>query len=142
MSRTLPTFQLIDHPADLGIEAQGESLSEAFEQAAVGLMSVILDLSSVEPLMSKEVTLQGSGLEHLLVKWLSEVLYLYDGEKFVGRDFSICELRDDFLRATVRGEQFVADKHTTRLDVKAVTYHQLLVEQTTGAGRVRVFLDI
>jgi len=133
---------LIDHPADLGIAAQGETLSEAFEQAASGLMSVILDLSSVEAVVLKEVILQGSGLEHLLVKWLSEVLYLYDGENFVGREFSICELRDDFLWATVRGEPFVADKHVTRLDVKAITYHQLLVEQTTGAGRVRVFLDI
>ena len=142
MSKTLPGFHLIDHPADLGIEAQGKTLSEAFEQAATGLMSVILDLSSVEALASKEVTLHGSDPEHLLVKWLTEVLYLYDGENFVCREFLVCELRDDFLRATVRGEPFAADKHVTRLDVKAVTYHQLLVEQTRGPSRVRVFLDI
>jgi protein archease len=142
VSRTLPGFDLIDHPADLGIEARGKTMAQAFEQAATGLMSVILDLSSVEALVSRELTLEASDLEHLVVKWLAEVLYLYDGGKFVSKEFSVIELRGDCLRATVLGETFVAEKHVTRLDVKAVTYHQLLVEETNAACRIRVFLDI
>jgi SHS2 domain-containing protein len=117
-------------------------MAEAFEQAATGLVSVILDLSSVEARVSREVFLEASDLEHLLVKWLAEVLYLYDGEKFASREFSISQLRQDSLRATVRGETFVAQKHVTRLDVKAVTYHQLVVEETNAVSRIRVFLDI
>ncbi|HET6961051.1 MAG TPA: archease [Terriglobia bacterium] len=142
MSSTLPGFNLIDHPADLGIEARGSTMAEAFEQAATGLMSVILNLSSVEARVSREVFLEASDLQHLLVKWLAEVLYLYDGEKFASREFSISRLRQDSLRATVRGETFVAQKHVTRLDVKAVTYHQLVVEETNTLFRIRVFLDI
>jgi protein archease len=140
--RTLPGFDLIDHPADLGIEARGKTMAQAFEQAATGLMSVILDLSSVEAVVSRELTLEASDLEHLVVKWLAEVLYLYDGEKFVSKEFSVSELRRDCLRATVVGETFVAEKHVTRLDVKAVTYHQLVVEETKAECRIRVFLDI
>jgi len=142
VSSTLPSFDVIDHPADLGIEARGSTMGQAFEQAATGLMSVILDLSSVEARVSREVVLAASDLEHLLVKWLAEVLYLYDGEKFVSREFSVSQLRQDFLRATVLGETFVAEKHVTRLDVKAVTYHQLVVEETNTVSRIRVFLDI
>ena len=142
MLNTLPGFDLIDHPADLGIEARGDTLAQAFEQAATGLMSVILDLSSVEARISREVFLEASDSEHLLVKWLAEVLYLYDGEKFVSREFSISQLRQDSLRATVLGETFVAEKHVTRLDVKAVTYHQLVVQETNTVSRIRVFLDI
>jgi SHS2 domain-containing protein len=139
---TLPGFSLIDHPADLGVEAWGATLAQAYEQAATGLMSVILDLSSVEAHVSREVVLEASDSEHLLVKWLAEVLYLYDGEKFVSREFSVSQLRRDSLRATVLGETFVAEKHVTRLDVKAVTYHQLVVEETNTVSRIRVFLDI
>ena len=139
---TSPGFSLIDHPADLGVEARGDTLAEAFEQAATGLMSVILDLSSVETRVSREVFLEASDLEHLLIKWLAEVLYLYDGEKFVSREFSISQLQQNSLRATLLGETFVAEKHVTRLDVKAVTYHQLLVEETDTVSRIRVFLDI
>jgi SHS2 domain-containing protein len=51
-------------------------------------------------------------------------------------------LQQHSLRATVVGETFVAEKHVTRLDVKAVTYHQLVVEETKGECRIRVFLDI
>ena len=142
VSSALPGFTLIDHPADLGVEAWGATIAQAFEQAATGLMSVILDASSVEAHVSREVFLEASDLEHLLVKWLAEVLYLYDGEKFVSREFSVSQLRQDSLRATVLGEPFAAEKHVTRLDVKAVTYHQLVVEETATVCRIKVFLDI
>jgi len=142
VSSTLPSFDVIDHPADLGIEARGSTMTQAFEQAATGLMSVILDLSSLEARVSREVVLEASDLEHLLVRWLAEVLYLYDGEKFVSREFSVSQLRQDSLLATVLGETFAAEKHITRLDVKAVTYHQLVVEETDTVSRIRVFLDI
>jgi SHS2 domain-containing protein len=70
------------------------------------------------------------------------VLYLYDGEKFVSKEFSVVELQRDCLQAKVLGETLVAEKHVTRLDVKAVTYHQLVVEETNAVCRIRVFLDI
>jgi SHS2 domain-containing protein len=137
-----PGYHLIDHPADLGIEAFGQNLIEAFEQAGLGLMSVILDVDSVELQESRELALQASDLEHLLVKWLTEILYLYDGDSFVVARFQISELSPQHMRATVTGECFSEKKHVTRLDVKAITYHQLSVEQDDEGGRVRVFLDI
>ncbi|MCI0418337.1 MAG: archease [Acidobacteria bacterium] len=135
-------FLILDHPADVGIEATGRNLAEAFEQAAAGLMSVILDPASVAVRVSKEVFLEGADQEHLLVKWLTEILYLYDGEKFAGREFEVVELTENYLRAVARGEPYSRESHVTRVDVKAVTYHQLLVEESGDGGRVRVFLDI
>jgi SHS2 domain-containing protein len=142
MPAVRPGYHVIDHPADLGIEAFGGNLIEAFEQAGLGLMSVILDVDSVEPKESRQLALQASDLEHLLVKWLTEILYLYDGERFAGGRFQISELSPQDLRAKVTGESFSEKKHETRLDVKAITYHQLSVEQNEEGGRVRVFLDI
>jgi SHS2 domain-containing protein len=135
-------YQLIDHPADLGIEAYGQDLAEAFEQVAVGLMSVILDLDSVALKEPRQVVLEASDCEHLLVKWLTEILYLYDGTAFVPGQFQCRELRPTSLSATVLGEPFDICKHTTRLDVKAITYHQLFLEEGQSGARVRVFLDI
>ena len=137
-----PGFVILDHPADLGIEARGQTLAEAFEQAAIALMSIILDLTTVEPKEFREVRLKATDQEQLLVKWLEELLYLYDGENFAGSKFVIEELGPNHLNASVRGEPFSEAKHLTRLDVKAITYHQLLVQQNQEGGRVRVFLDI
>ncbi|MCK5572103.1 MAG: archease [Bacteroidetes bacterium] len=129
------SFVILDHPADLGIEATGRSLSEAFENAAAGLMSVILDPETVAASESRTIALDGTDREHLLVKWLSEILYLYDGERFAATEFSVMDLGGTSLKATIRGEPFVPGRHISRMDVKAVTYHQLSVEEEPGGGQ-------
>ncbi|MSO23586.1 MAG: archease [Acidobacteria bacterium] len=116
-------YQLLDHPADLGIEAIGQSLIEAFEQEAVGLMSVILDVELVQCCDNRVISLQAADMEQLLVKWLTEILYLYDGIKFAAVRFQIDELTSTSLSANVFGEPFSEDRHLTRLDIKAITYH-------------------
>lgn len=135
-------FVILDHPADMGIEAYGKNLKEAFEQAAVALTSIILDISSVEPNEIKIIEINASDYEHLLVKWLSEILYLYDGNNFVCSEFNIEELKPQYLKAEIKGENFDNSKHYTKLDVKAVTYHQILVNENSERGIIRVFLDI
>lgn len=135
-------FKILDHPADLGIEARGTTLAEAFSSAAVGLMSVILDLSTVSPDEEMEVIITAGDADQLLVKWLSEILYLYDGRRFVCREFAIRDFELTCLRALVRGEEFSEKKHRAKMDVKAITYHQLLVEEKDDGGLIRVYFDI
>jgi SHS2 domain-containing protein len=137
-----PGFLILDHPADVGIEAYGQTLAESFEQAALGLISVILDPSTVEPFEAREVDLDAVDAEQLLVKWLAEILYLYDGQRFVPVKFSIRNISQSHLQASLWGEEFRVEKHLTRLDVKAITFHQLLVRHDENGGLVRVFLDI
>lgn len=137
-----PPYTILSHPADIGIEARGDTLQDAFSNAAVALMSIILDLSTVEPRQSRMVEIEGADHEQLLVKWLSEVLYLFDAERFVASEFTILELSPPRLRATARGETFSASRHVTKMDVKAVTYHQLAVNEDAEGGWVRVYLDI
>ena len=135
-------YVLLDHPADVGIEAFGKDLARAFEQAALALMSIILDPEKIECTQSRAITLEGADPPHLLVKWLTEILYLYDGQSFAAGKFIISELTLTRLGATIVGESFDERKHAPRLDVKAITYHQLLVEEVATGARIRVFLDI
>jgi len=137
-----PGFIILDHPADLGIEAYGRSLAESFEQAALGLISVILDPTTVRPTETRHVELSAVDPEQLLVKWLSEILYLYDGQRFVPSRFSISEISANRLQSTVCGEAFCAARHSTHLDVKAITYHQLNIREDAHGSWIRVFLDI
>ncbi len=136
------TFRILEHPADLGIEAEGKTLRDAFINAAHGLMAIILDPNTVDVREAKEVSLQSSDRERLLVQWLSEILYLYDGQGFVAKEFDIVRLTDASLEAVVRGERLDLQKHRTRLDVKAVTYHQLEIRDDEHGACVKVFLDI
>ena len=134
-------FTILEHPADLGIEAYGTTLAGAFEHAADGLMSIIVDLTNVELSESRPVDVSGSDSGQLLVRWLTEVLWLFDGQQFVGKEFRIVHLDETSLKGIVVGERLAA-KHQTLTDVKAVTYHQLLIHQTDERAEVTVFVDI
>lgn len=135
-------YLIPDHPADLGMEARGETLAGTFEQAARGLTSVILDPASVRPVQSRPVRIEAGDRQQLLVRWMTEGLYLYDGLKFAPRDFKIGRLSSHLLEAQVRGEPFDPRRHGVRLDVKAVTCHQLQVGRRGSGHWLQVFLDI
>jgi SHS2 domain-containing protein len=76
------------------------------------------------------------------VKWLSEVLYLYDGQEFLVSDVTIERLTSCELEAVATGEIADERKHSFKTDVKAITYHQLKVEEREDGCVVRVFVDI
>lgn len=135
-------FRILEHPADVGIEAWGRSTAAAFEHAARGLLSVLADCSTVEPTVRREVVVNGSDSENLLVRWLSELLYLFDGERFLPADLEIVALSENALRAIVLGERVDPGKHSLRSDVKAITYHQLRVKEEGDRCIVTVYLDI
>lgn len=135
-----PGFSIIEHPSDVGIEARGGSMIEAFEQAAYGMMSIIVEPETILPVEEKTIVLSSVDHEQLLVKWLSEMLYLYDGEHFLPAAISVKTLAIGGLTARVTGERFDAARHTALLDVKAVTYHQIHIDEARNI--IRVFLDV
>ncbi len=105
-------------------------------------MSIILDLSTVDCKEERTVKLEAVDIEHLLVKWLTEILYVYDGQQFAAKSFVIDRLTSTTITATICGERFSLRKHRTKLDVKAVTYHQLSIRESKEGSVVRMFLDI
>jgi SHS2 domain-containing protein len=137
-----PSFTILDHPADMGIEARGASMKEAFEQAARGLLSIILDYSKVELNKTEYIHVHAADPQQLLVRWLNEILYCFDGQHFIPKECTINQMSDTSLSAEVRGEYFRPSVHRTKLDVKAITYHQLLLKEEKGEYFVRVYLDI
>jgi SHS2 domain-containing protein len=135
-------FRILEHPADVGIEATGQTLREAFENAAHGLIWLIAGDESSEPTEERYIKLTGKDEENLLVKWLSEILFLFDAEDFLTSEVSVERITPTQLEAFVFGETFDPTKHETRLDVKAITYHQLAIERREDGCTVRVFVDI
>lgn len=135
-------YRVLEHPSDTGIEAFGRNPRDAFRQATLGLLAIIVDPASVVPSIRREMVITGSDVENLLVKWLSEILYLYDGEDFLTSDVEIDRLSATELRAVISGEHIDPHKHRLRTDVKAITYHQLHVDERPDGCTVTVYFDI
>jgi SHS2 domain-containing protein len=135
-------FQVLEHTADIGFEASGASREEVFANAGRALMYLTTDLDAIRPRSQLNLDARGGDPAELLVNWLSEILYRYDAEGWLLSDFDIRRLTDRSISALGRGEKFDAARHQIKLLVKAVTYHQLVLEHTSEGWRARVFVDI
>ena len=135
-------FRILEHTADIGFEALGASRAEVFANAARALFHIIVDAGSVAPRETVIVRVQGTDPPSLLVNWLSELLYLQDAEGWLFRDFTVNSLADTLLTAAARGEKRDPARHQLKRLVKAVTYHQLGLEQTAAGWRAQVYVDI
>jgi SHS2 domain-containing protein len=137
----MPNFEFIDHTADIGIIAYGNSVEEVFVNAAYGMVSLIADLEKIAEVMSHEVIAEAPDQEELLVTWLNELIYLFDAEGLIFSRFKIVDLRQRYLRAMAYGEKVDPSRHNLKAPVKAATYHQLRLEKG-GDFRARIILDV
>jgi SHS2 domain-containing protein len=135
-------YEVLEHPADIGFRAFGETLPALFVESAVALLSIAGDPEAAEPLDDYPLEVESGDRESLLVDWLSEVLYWFDGKGIAFRDFRVTAYEDTALRAIGRGEPRDVERHRARLIVKAVTYHQLKIERRDGLWVAEVYLDI
>ena len=135
-------FRVLEHTADIGFEAFGATRMEVFANAARALTHLMVDLETIEPREKLSLRAEASDMPSLLVNWLSEVLYLFDAEGWLFRDFEVENFTDHSLEATVRGEKFDRMRHQAKLVVKAITYHQLDLRETAQGWRAQVYVDI
>ena len=135
-------FEILEHTADIGFRAWGRSREEMFENAALALESVAVDVAEVEPLTPYPIAASGEDEESLLVNWLSEVLFYLDGRRIAMRRFRVEQLTASEVAGQGWGEPRDAERPRSKLVVKGVTYHQLRITRTGGGWSAEVYLDI
>jgi SHS2 domain-containing protein len=133
-------FQLIEHTADVGLIAYGQSLSEAFANAAYGLFSIIAELKTVKEIESRQLELSEEDSEALLFEWLNRLIYLFDVEMLILKRFDIRDFDGHGLKAICYGEKYDPSHHQLKTGVKSATYHMLKVDK--GKNQVRVIFDV
>lgn len=138
----MDAFRVLEHTADIGFEAFGKTREEVFANAGRALQSLMVDLNSIVPRDEIQIKVEGADPAGLLVNWLSEILYRIDAECRLFNDFSINSISDRSLSAVSRGEPFDRARHQVNLQVKAITYHQLALDETPDGWRAQVYVDI
>ena len=128
-------FEELDHTADAGIRAYGKTLDELFANAAAGMFSLITDLETVRPVGEVEVRVHAEDVKALLFDYLSELLVLHETEKLVFSEFD-AKVRDLAVDARVRGERIDRGRHRLHMSIKAVTYHEMIVNPDQGIAQV------
>ena len=134
-------YSLVEHTADMGFIAYGKDKKELFSNAAFALFDIITELSKVREAASWLVEVKAQDEIELLVRWLNELLYLFDSEKVLLNRFDITELSTVLIRAEVFGEVRDPLRHPVKTGVKSATYHMLEIVKNKYY-HAQVILDI
>ena len=132
-----------EHTADIGIEVETSNISSAFEEAALGFSELITGGNLPKELISNDVSIESDNLDSLLVHFISYLVVLFDTDLFISGFANIEISKGEFflLKGILKGDIYDQSKHGYGVEIKAVSYHQLLVEEGPPS-RLRVILDL
>lgn len=135
-------YRLLDHTADLGFECEAATREALFATAAVALADII---ARVEPLSASEaVAVRVSAHDDVgrLRAFLDEVLFHFETKGFLTKEARV-RFEGEAVLATLRGQRVDLATYPIERVVKAVTYHELEVdERDDGSWWARVILDL
>ncbi len=122
--------------------ARGPTLALAFESAAYAMFSIVAELDKYQPTRNVTIRIEGDDRISLLERFLSSLLVIFDGDSLLPLDFEITSLSDNCLTCNVSAREIGEDIDWMGPSVKAVTYHQMAVEESNGEWQARVIFDV
>lgn len=135
-------YSMINHTADLGIRVYGKDLSDLFENAARAMVEILLEPRRIEKTDEFSILVEARDLNDLMVRWLSEILYLFMGEHRVLTRAAINSIDRSKLDATLHVATHNPDEQAVRNEIKAVTYHQIDVSPRGTKWQAKIFFDL
>jgi SHS2 domain-containing protein len=113
------------HDADVGVRGFGNTVNEAFEQAALALTAVITD-ADVASIIAVEVACEAPDVELLFVEWLNAIIYEMSVRRMLFGRFSV-KIDGSHLQGKVWGEPVDVGRHMPACEPKGATYTALKV---------------
>ncbi|WP_227374157.1 archease [Haladaptatus halobius] len=145
-------FSLREHTADVAVEATGESLAAVFAAVADGMAAAMCD-DVPDDGERFDIAVRAEGREALLFDYLDELIYQRDvrGVLPVDNDASVDEGRESDGRGSdEREDEWVLSGSARGVplaglgarEIKAVTYSEMVIEETSGGWRAYVVFDV
>jgi len=136
------SFIEIDHSGDVAIEAWGDTPADLFENVTAGLLALV-STGPREAAVERAVTASASRTDDLLVDWLGQVILAGAAQGEVYSSARVDEVTEGAARGVLSGARVGATRRRFRFDVKAATYHGLVVEVgADGRWHARVVFDL
>ena len=135
--------KFLSHTADVKVEVIEDTITQAFKESAFALKESIAPHIHIKLKKEKQIKIGGEDLKALLYNFLEEFLYLLDAEDFLLGDIQALNIdkKDLTLTALIVGD--TASKYEFTNDVKAITYSDMIVEQTQDKKfKIQFVLDV
>jgi SHS2 domain-containing protein len=139
-------FEFLEHTADVYIAAYGQSLEEAFENAASATFNAMTEIEKIKPEVEESVEVEAHDEHALLYNWIEELLIKFETTGKLYCCFTISSIEKTptglKLKAKIWGEPFDSKRHLQKVGIKAVTYHRMEIMKKPKAVTIKFILDV
>jgi len=146
MGAALEGYRFLEHTTDAYIEAWAPSLERAFAKAAEAFFDTMLNVAKVESKKEETINVDGHDEMELLYNWLEALLLQFDIQGMAYSEFDPSPIdtaaRPLKLEARISGEEYLAEKHGAKTEIKGVTYHLMNIEKTPDRITLHFLLDL
>lgn len=133
-------FRLLEHSADIRVECRGQTIEDLLRSAAEALYAVALRSRRNATDLTRSISLEADSPEDLLVRWLQELIFLLETERFVGAEFRFPTAHNTAVDAEACG--YLCKPEERETEVKAATYHGAAIERRAGELVAHMLLDL
>jgi len=106
------------------------------------MFDIIADLEGLSTSITKNFDLRAANYEELLVAWLDELLYNFYTKSIIFSKFEIEELTKDRIKAKASGRPIGENRNRLKTEIKAATYHNLVIKSTPEGYIVEIIFDV
>ena len=141
----MKNYKLLDHTADIRVEVWGKTRKDLFGNAVAAMFDVMVDFPNeekIKPLEEKTVKITGNDLEDTLINFLREALYLFNGKGWLIKSCEPLELTGRSFVVRLQGAPYNRQKNPLKTEIKAVTYHGLIISKSKKGWQAKVVFDV
>ena len=135
-------YRITKRQSELAVRVVGSSQADLFANSAFALFDVMTDVDKIEVKDRLPLEVEGADRDDLMVNWMRELLYLYQGSGYLLKEFQICEVKDTVVTAEVCGEKIDPDRHEIKQEVAAVAYHQSRMAKTGNQWTAQLIFEV
>jgi len=132
-------YQNLEHTADLKIRSHGQTLEQVFTNMAQGMYANIIAEKDIlkNQAVNRKLKVKAGDLQSLLVDFLNELVSLSDINNEIYTKYNL-HIKDNELIGEIKGYKI----KRLKLEIKAVTYNELKIEQKENQWIAEVVFDI
>lgn len=135
-------YRVIPRQSELAVRITGVSQADLFASSALALFEIMANIDAVESKETLTLEVDGTDRDELLVNWMRELLYLYQGSGYLLKEFIIQEAKDTKVKAEVHGEKIDPDRHEIKQEINAVADHHGLMQQTGNQWTAQMIFEV
>lgn len=124
------SYRITKRQSELAVRVTGNSQADLFANSAFALFDVLTDIDAIEIKEKLPLEVEGNDRDDLMINWMRELLYLFQGSGYLLKDFQIREVKDKIVKAEVCGEKIDPDRHEIKQEIAAVAYQHGRMEKT------------